>query len=62
MSSKEKNIKGESVYNSHVWLCNCNRCGCDFYNRSSRLVCDSCLIIENREKSINKILNNDIEE
>jgi len=37
MTSKEKNIKGESVYNSHVWLCNCKRCGCDFYNRSSRL-------------------------
>jgi hypothetical protein len=67
MSSKDKNIigGGESFnykpsqqYGSHIWLCKCSRCNMNFYNKSARVVCDSCLTIDKREEKLEEILNN----
>jgi hypothetical protein len=60
MSSKDKNISGgESMYyDSHIWLCKCTKCHKDFYSKKTSFICENCLTAQEREKTLEKILNN----
>lgn len=62
MNSKNKKISGgvSVSYNSHVWLCKCKKCNMSFFSKETRIVCESCITIENRDVKIDDLLNNNI--